>query len=262
MSDSYNVTVVKLGGSLVTNKDKALSINSRALRSVARQIGKCKLPNRKQKLILIHGGGSFGHYYAKKFGLSAEPKKVPASAISKTTAAMFDLHSRVRKFLARYGVNTETILPSELLDEKKTGLSELGRRRISDSFSNGLIPISFGHVEVGESSASIISGDVICEAITGSFKVNREIFAMDVDGIYPTANLRGKIIERLEDESEFSSKKRRFDVTGGVEGKVSLGFRLARRGVKVYFVSGVKDERLLKLMIGEKDVAATRIDPR
>jgi isopentenyl phosphate kinase len=258
----FKVTVVKLGGSLVTHKDRGLSFDPAALRSIGRQLKNSGLPSRNHKLILIHGGGSFGHYYAKRFGLTTEKRKVAARGIAKTTGAMLKLHSQIREVLDEFGINLESILPRELIEARKIALSETGLRKVRNAFSNDLIPISFGYVDIFRNGASIVSGDTICEAIAKSIEVDRQIFAMDVDGVYPTRKIQGPIIRTLRNSTEFLSKRRKYDVTGGIASKVSLGFRLREKGTEVFFVNGKEDERLLKLILGRYEVLATAIDPR
>jgi isopentenyl phosphate kinase len=257
---SESIVIAKLGGSLITNKDRALSINLKGLRHVAQAIRKSNLPSGSKKLILVHGGGSFGHYYAKKFGLTTSFSKIDPFAISKTTGAMLELHTKLRNILLEEKVSTETIPPSELLNESRTRLSTMGSRRLNDCFANDLIPISYGNVDLSSKGASILSGDTICEAVAKSLPVERLVFAMDVDGIYADKGLRGSIISRLRNENQFTSKSRKYDVTGGIARKVSLGFRLAKHGVHVFFVNGEKGDRLLNILVGKSDAKATSID--
>jgi isopentenyl phosphate kinase len=251
--------VLKLGGSLITNKDVPLSLKHSALKGVARAIYQSGLPNQKKKLFLVHGGGSFGHYYAQKFHLSTKPTRVGPFGIAQTTAAMFSLHSKVVESLLCNGVKTETILPSELLEKDLLHLSNQGIKHVQNSFGNDLIPISFGHVGLCGANAFIISGDVICKAITKSLGARRVIFAMDVDGVYPNSNLEGKIITRLSQSDTVLTQKRTFDVTGGVGSKVELGFELLDLGAEVFYVNGTKPARLKNLLAGRVEKVVTQI---
>ena len=259
MGDVGAIVVLKLGGSLITNKDVPLSINDSALRSVSRAVRESGLPNKKRKLFLIHGGGSFGHYYAKRFGLGIEPRKVPATHIAKTTASMMELHLAVVKSLSAMDVAPETILAQDLLSPGSKGLTKEGARRVKECFDSGLIPVSFGNVGVAGGQASIISGDKICELICKEMPVRRVVFAMDVDGIYPTPDLQGEILGTISEGDSVKTGTRVFDVTGGVRAKIDLGFRLARTGAEVFYVNGTKDKRLLKLLRFQGGVKATCI---
>ncbi len=105
MGKSDKLVVVKLGGSVITNKDKPLSPNFANIRLISRQISRAISSNDKLRLILIHGGGSFGHYYAKKFGLGTKPISSAApEGLAWTTAAMVKLHSIILDEFCNAGV--------------------------------------------------------------------------------------------------------------------------------------------------------------
>jgi isopentenyl phosphate kinase len=246
MGNLEGVTVLKLGGSLVTHKDVPMSINQKAIRNVARAISHAD--SSKSRLVLIHGGGSFGHYNAKKYGLSSERRKANPLGVAKTNAAMLELHSSILNELVDSGVNAETISPYELLSPDLGKLSRIGRERLRNCFARGLVPISFGIVHSDETGSRIISGDLLAETIANDFEAKRVIFAMDVDGVYSSYDLKGEIIKILKERSLASTAKRTYDVTGGIQAKINLGFKLAEKGSQVIFVNGLKYDRLAKLL--------------
>jgi isopentenyl phosphate kinase len=258
ISDS-EIIVLKLGGSLITRKDVALTVNRKAIARVARSIRKSKLPSEQEKLVLVHGGGSFGHYYAKQYNISTTFSSPKPMGIFRTNSAMLELNSEIRRQFDIEGVASESILPAELLDQNATKISASGITKLESCFCNKLIPLSFGYVLLSRSGARVVSGDEICEALAKTVKVKRIIFAMDVDGIHSTDDLKGEIIPVLTRKDSFFSSIRRFDITGGVRSKVALGFRLAKLGSKVFFVNGEKDDRLYHLLKGDTDVVATMI---
>ena len=59
------VVVVKLGGGLITHKDKLCTVNSDVLESLAKQLSKSS-----KRLVIIHGAGSFGHLKAREYRLA------------------------------------------------------------------------------------------------------------------------------------------------------------------------------------------------
>jgi isopentenyl phosphate kinase len=256
------ITLLKLGGSMITHKDVPLSVNLNALKGAGDVIRKSKLPSEDRRLALVHGGGSFGHYYAKKFLLSTQPKVVEPMAIAKTNQAMFQLHSILLKTLVNSDVAIETILAQELI-RSDNYISKNGKERIEGSFNRRLIPISFGIVAEFDEKSKIISGDQICESLSRALPVDRVIFAMDVDGIYSAKSLDGKILKHLNERDIVEMGARKLDVTGGIESKIRLGFSLAKLGVEVFYVNGLKPERLLNLINGKgsDEVLATSILP-
>lgn len=60
--------ILKLGGSIITRKDKTKpTLNPANLERIAQEISVAKI----KKLIIIHGAGSFGHPYAQKYGIGS-----------------------------------------------------------------------------------------------------------------------------------------------------------------------------------------------
>jgi isopentenyl phosphate kinase len=253
---------MKLGGSLITNKDKPLSPNIRNIRTVSRAVSEA-LPDMQGKLFLVHGGGSFGHYYARKFGLSRKLGGVSAEGIARTMGAMIELHSILLAELLRARVPCETLLTSEFLNESGSAVTLGGKKRIDLILRSGLVPTSFGNVSISPKGARIISGDRISLSLTEAFRGanTKVVFAMDVDGIYHDSALKGPIIAQLRANEAPSGSEGAFDVTGGVEAKVKVGHQLARLGAKVFFVNGSHQRRISKLLSGDDSVKATRIYP-
>jgi len=65
MNTSTEPVILKLGGSAITDKGAYEGIVKEAdLLRIAREVS-----GFKGKMIIVHGAGSFGHIYAKKYGL-------------------------------------------------------------------------------------------------------------------------------------------------------------------------------------------------
>src|SRR5574341_700598 len=58
------LALLKLGGSIVTFKNKPVSVNKGAIERISKQLRKVRKP-----LIVVHGGGSFGHYYSVRYDM-------------------------------------------------------------------------------------------------------------------------------------------------------------------------------------------------
>lgn len=255
------IVLVKLGGSLITQKDRPLALNINGIQSSATAISRALRARRDTSLMLIHGGGSFGHYYASMYHLSTVRKVASTIGVSKVATSMIDLHSAVIDKLVEEGVPCKSIMTSEFLTPNGRYVSTAGVKSIQVLLRSGYVPISFGNVSITTRGNSIISGDRIALSLAEKLKVRRVIFAMDVDGIYPDSELRGNIILELNQGEIRSSKKRRFDVTGGLDSKIETGFQLAKLGIDVFYVNGLFAERLANLIQGKNDVVCTKINP-
>ncbi|MFW6435247.1 MAG: acetylglutamate kinase, partial [Halovenus sp.] len=63
------VTVLKLGGSVITDKDRPETADRDALETAAAAIG--EFLGGDERLVVVHGGGSFGHPHAARIGVSS-----------------------------------------------------------------------------------------------------------------------------------------------------------------------------------------------
>ncbi|MFQ6130038.1 MAG: kinase, partial [Candidatus Hadarchaeaceae archaeon] len=57
--------IVKFGGSVITDKRRRFAVKQATLRRLARELAAAKGP-----LVLVHGGGSFGHPMASKYKIA------------------------------------------------------------------------------------------------------------------------------------------------------------------------------------------------
>src|SRR4030043_878153 len=58
-------TILKIGGSVITDKNGELAARTEAINRLAEEIARANVKN----LIIVHGGGSFGHPTAQKYGI-------------------------------------------------------------------------------------------------------------------------------------------------------------------------------------------------
>ena len=100
MKKNNEIILIKLGGSLLTDKNKPFSLREEILEKCLNQI-----IDSKKLIILIHGGGSFGHPLAKKYKISQGLNNSIEDQIiglSKTHDAMNQFNSIIiKKFLEK-----------------------------------------------------------------------------------------------------------------------------------------------------------------
>ncbi len=257
-----NLTIVKLGGSLITRKDRPQTMNTLAIDISVRAIARSLRSRKKGRLLLIHGGGSFGHYYASRFGVSTTRRQIGREGVAKVAASMITLHSTVLEKLVNQGVPCKTVLTSELLSDNGKKVTDSGARLLECLFHAELVPITFGNVSINRTGSAVISGDQIALSVARSQGVNRVIFATDVDGIYSNTRMEGSIIRELNGVSTELFKSNRYDVTGGIRSKIVVGLQLAKLGAEVFYVNGTKGNRLESLILGRDDIMATKINSK
>lgn len=229
--------VVKLGGSVVTDKKVPFSFNNTAVKELGAEIASSGIQS-----VIVHGGGSFGHTVAKKYGLSSRKSSPSAEGVSETRAAMFDLNSRICSELSASGLHPYSFSPFSLLDGSGGGAAFIDRLLWS-----GATPVTFGDVIHDGHGFRILSGDTICVELSEMIGASRCVMALDVDGILDE---KGEVIKVLEDGFEAALPPATVDATGGIAFKISESMRMAASGTEVRLVSGRRPGEFLKALKG------------
>ena len=80
-----SMILIKLGGSIITNKEKPLAPRKKAIENIAKNLKKINEP-----IIIVHGGGSFGHYWSVKYDMHTKPKKYDTYGVSIVKNSMIE----------------------------------------------------------------------------------------------------------------------------------------------------------------------------
>jgi isopentenyl phosphate kinase len=235
--------VIKLGGSVITYKDRPLTLRSKALDKLSKVVA-----SYRSRKIIVHGGGSFGHFYAKKAGLSTECKTITnLEDIYSTRKSMFDLNQQIVKSLSSNRINPYVIAPYFVI-KGTTSMKSL----IIDLLKQNLTPVLFGDVIPCCGGFKILSGDDIAYSVCSMIKPARMVFCMDVDGIYSSLEMKGNVISELDSKfiNNFVGHSKRFDVTGGITRKLKIASKISKLGTDVFFVNGLKPDVVFKALNG------------
>jgi isopentenyl phosphate kinase len=229
--------VVKLGGSVITDK----KVDRFYRGEVVRELGRC-IAESRERVVVVHGGGSFGHVVAKRHGLSGSYARRSPDGVGETRLAMHELDALVCDSLLAGGVKPYAFSPFPLLTAAgKKGIAWLDRL-----LEAGLTPVTFGDVVLEKDGFTIVSGDTISRLLSHYLDASRCIFAMNVDGVLDQG---GKVIQTLESSDvRRLSGKLSSDATGGIALKVREAMKIARAGTEVAFVSGFKPAEFSKAL--------------
>jgi isopentenyl phosphate kinase len=238
--------LLKLGGSVITNKKIPLTPNLKAIDALSKRIAEVHTP-----MVLVHGAGSYGHYYAQQFGLGTRLKKASEEGVSKTRMAVMELNTIVVKSLEGHGLHTYSLPPTSFIGPR--GVNADGVKLLNSILTGGLLPITYGDVLPREGRWYIASGDTVVRMLAERLKPTRVIFTSDVDGIYVSNRPPYKIYKEIElkDRPRIELYAGSLDVTGGMALKLREARRIARRGISVCFVNGFKPERVIEALKGK-----------
>ena len=236
--------LIKLGGSIITNKEKPLSARRKAIDSILNQIKRIREP-----MILVHGGGSYGHYWSVKYDMHTKPARYDMRGVSIVKNSMIDLNKIILNSAVKNRINAYCLPPTDFMNGNKPIKNKI--LTINEIAKSGLTPITYGDaLWFGKKKSYILSGDVIMTMIGKILKPRLSIFVLDVDGVYSNTKSK-KLIHDFKKEKPIISKNK-IDVTGGMARKITEATNMSKSGLKVFFVNGNKPKRILDAVSGKK----------
>lgn len=239
----HNLILIKLGGSVITFKEKPLAANFEAIRSISYALASVKIP-----IILIHGGGSFGHYWSVKYNMHSKPDQYDSHGISIVHESMIALNQIIVNYMIKVGMNPYMILPSVFTSGRKPIAKKI--KELKSIVESSVIPITFGDIVYIENKMySILSGDALMSILSKILRPSKVIFTLNVDGIYKDMGKR-EIIKELKNNNSINFSKVIQDVTGGMRRKVTEALKISDIGIDVLMVNGLKPERIINAITG------------
>ena len=236
--------LIKLGGSIITNKEKPLSSRRKTINNIMKQIKKIKEPK-----IIVHGGGSYGHYWSVKYDMHTKPAKNDMRGVAIVKNSMVELNKIILDIAVKNRINAYCLPPTDFMNGNKPIKNKI--LTINDISKSGLTPVTFGDaLWFGQKKSYILSGDVIMTTIAKILKPRLSIFVLNVDGVYSDLKAKKLIYDFKKDRPKISRNS--MDVTGGMTRKITEASKMAKAGMKVFFVNGNKPQRISDAVTGKK----------
>src|SRR5688500_13438510 len=101
------LALIKLGGSVITFTDQPLTANANAIDRISHTLAQLQVP-----MIVVHGGGSFGHYWSVKCDMHTKPASYDAHRVSVVHESMIALNQIIVNSLIREGLSPYGVVPS------------------------------------------------------------------------------------------------------------------------------------------------------
>jgi len=237
----HDLVLIKLGGSVVTHKERAMTLNKRAIDRIIKSLSCVKIP-----IILIHGGGSFGHYWSIKYGMHSKPERYSSEGIAVVHESMISLNQFIIKTMLKLKMNPYPIPPYSLILGKKPLPKKIFE--LAHMTEDKIVPVTYGDIVYRtRHKYSILSGDELMTLISTVLRPKKVIFAINVDGIYEDPQTKN-VIHTIDEKSLIKFSDVKLDITGGMKRKVREASKISLAGIDVHFVNGFKPERLLKII--------------
>ncbi len=250
--------ILKLGGSVITDKKGELAAKTENINRIAEEIKRSDIDN----VIIVHGGGSFGHPTAQKWNLK-EGFKEPTQKLgfAETHHVMTVLNGLVMDALIWHEIPAVSYAPSTCF------VTENGRIKSCDSpvltrmMKMGFTPVLYGDAVLDDKIGfTVLSGDQLVAYLAVQMKAEKIIIGVDTDGLYeadPKVDSSAKpymrlTLEQLKKVQAKIGKAQTTDVTGGMAGKIAELIPAIEAGVKVQIINATRNLRVLRGLTGEK----------
>jgi isopentenyl phosphate kinase len=211
-------TVLKLGGSVITEKDTPETVDDAALSRAAEAVA-----DFDGDLVLVHGGGSFGHHAAAERGVTTESGTRSAADARAIHDAMGRLNAAVLDALHGAGVEALPVRPLSVASRDADGDLALPTGSVATMLAEGFVPVLHGDgVVQSGAGVTVTSGDdlVVALAADGGLDVDRVGLCSTVPGVLDgDGDVIGRI-ERFADAADALGGSDATDVTGGMAAKV------------------------------------------
>ncbi len=256
--------LIKLGGSVITDKSRLRSFRASACQRLAREMR----PALREGLLVVHGAGSFGHIMAKRHGLhKGFKRRSQLEHVAGVQRDVRELNLRVLEALIDNGVSAVSVPPAAASTFDGGAVTGFSDEAFASLVGLGLVPVTFGDVVPDASMGfSICSGDLMMLELAKAFRPRLAVFCADVDGVFdrdPKSHRDARLLATVDPStlSDFSGRSVNADVTGGMKGKLERMLAISSHCEKCMIVNGNVRGRLEGAVRGRK-VASTAVASR
>ncbi|MGQ0376954.1 MAG: isopentenyl phosphate kinase [Nitrososphaerota archaeon] len=236
--------LIKLGGSIITNKEKPLSARKSTIDNIAKNLQKLDEP-----FVVVHGGGSFGHYWSVKYDMHTRPAMYNRHGVAVVKNSMVSLNKIVLDSFLKNKLNPYCLPPTDFMIGNKPIIKKV--KEIEKIAKSNLVPVTFGDaLWHGKKKSYILSGDKIMTILARTLRPRLSIFVLNVDGVFSDLKKKNLIYEMKRQRPQFS--KIAMDVTGGMKRKLEEATKISKLGLDVFFVNGNKPQRIVNAIKRKK----------
>lgn len=261
--------LLKLGGSLITNKNKVFTAKDAVIRRLGKEIKSC-LPSFKGKIVIGHGSGSFGHTVAAKYktqeGIINPKSKIGFPLVAEAARR---INTIVINNLLKEGLKVISFSPLSFISSHNGKTKKCFLDSIKRGITLGFIPVIYGDVilDEGKRGFGIYSGEKSLNLLGSDLKGKYDItiiYVGDTNGVYDE---KDKTIAKITPKTFKVFKKaitgsKATDVTGGMLHKVEESLLMAKKyGIKTIIINGKRKDNLKKAILGKK-IISTLISPQ
>lgn len=265
MDDSHDttqqLTLLKLGGSLITDKTHPRTLRPDTLARLADEIASALQERPAMRLVIGHGAGSFAHVSAKihdtRMGVSTETQWRGFAEVWWDAAT---LNRLVMEALLGTGLPAIAFPPSASVIAQDGEVARWDLGPLNAAQEAGLLPVIHGDVIFDiQRGGTILSTEDLFFHLARQFQTRRMLLAGIEPGVWADYPGRSRIIpkitpETLEEAAPALSGSVSTDVTGGMESKVKGCLLLTQEipELEITIFSGDEPDVLRDALLGAR----------
>jgi isopentenyl phosphate kinase len=244
------ITVVKIGGSVLTDKQRPLVFQHGYAHAVAADIRLSRTVP-----VIVHGTGSWakaiGRHYRTTGGWARD-----ATGFQMTCLRIRRLQEALAAALRDEGVVCCPLQANAIFHRDGGILDLYGTGPVTRLVEAGVSPLLCGDVLVeGPGIFRVVSSDAVAVAIARRMPASDCVFATDVDGVWDSA---GRCIPEVTQPGAAAGDSDQRDVTGGMSAKIAAALDIAATGARTTIVNGRIPGRVRDALEG-RTVIGTRV---
>ncbi|MCR6109547.1 isopentenyl phosphate kinase family protein [Bacillus sp. A301a_S52] len=250
--------VVKIGGSLITDKNAYCKPEFENIYQYARIIKK-NWTALKGNLIIVLGGGSYGNAVPKRYHIDNSMNHWKPENIAMMTIKMQEWMREFYYAFKKYDIPCYPFQASAFVVSNEGEHYSSYIDPIKKCLELGLLPIISGDLVFDEKNDfGIFSSDKIPEVIAEHLDVKKVVMLTDVPGVY-FQNNKKEIIKTINKQNYRSvlgetGGSLKQDVTGGMKTKVKSLYKLSQYGCDSVICDGREPENIIEAFNEDKQI--------
>ncbi len=238
---------IKLGGGLITDKSRPLTLRQKNIEHLAREISRVQQEHPGTQIIIGNGAGSFGHYTVQEYLEPAKNGQEKYYAVGVVAHSVRRLNDRIVEELLKNNVSAFSIAPSSVI-----GRSDFYTVSIENLLEHDMVPVIYGDIVATDSGGRVFSTEelflMLAKKLKRKYQIARVIYVTSKSGVLDDS---GRVIPKLnEAEKVGQHKNEKLDVTGGMAAKVKAAQGISKLADRVYII-GAGEGELLRAVNGE-----------